>query len=203
MEQVDTNLRQQFNNGRVDFIGIPMNQAGTLGRYWNWRAGYVAGTLSHNHFLIQGDNYEYSIVGLNDPNMSFQGLDSEVKYESLDYLVDSEIDKSKNNFEDKSQLQERVAKIEKQYPYGRFTVVVYGSSIESVSDKAVNVLIAQQGKKIAEQTIDGLANVPGITGLWSNRTVLKSPNFNGKPFVLRVYQQHSNKLTDYTFTLKQ
>ncbi|MEZ8445876.1 hypothetical protein AB6C93_08415 [Vibrio splendidus] len=198
-EKTDNILQQQYDNGRQAYVGVPTNQAGTLGKYWNWRAGYIAGSLSHNHFLIQNIDYTYRVDELNTAGKPFNGIDSEVKFDSLKSLLDLERKKSKDSFENEVELEERITETKLLYPYGRFVVIVYGSTLESISNGSVEVLIAQSGNKVLSQNIEGVANVPSITGLWWNLTVVKSPDLSGQPFVLRVYQEFSGKFSSYVF----
>jgi len=201
-EQMDQITQEQYDKGKTDYLGIVTNQAGTLGKYWNWKAGYLAGSLSHNLFNIQKQEYTYKIEGLNVPNKNFTGIDSEIRYESFSQLVETEKQRSVANFESEEELKNRIKNATHYYPNGYFITTAYSITIDSVSNGAVKVIIAQSGKKLYQKELSGIANTPGITGLWSNTIVLPSPNFNNKPFLIRIYQEYSGRYTNYSFTPK-
>lgn len=198
-QSIETSIKQQYDNGRKDYLNVPTNQAGTIGKYWNWRAGYVAGTLSYNHFLIQGKDYKYHVEGLNIPNQPFQGIDSEVRYQSLPSIIQEVKKISKANFETPTDIDKRISQVQRQFPYGVFYVTAYGFTIESVSNESINIIIAQSGKKLASKKMTGIAETPGVTNMWYNNVVIPSPNFNGQPFVLRVNHIYSGRFTNYNF----
>lgn len=117
---------------------------------------------------------------------SREGINSQVKYKSVEKLKIITLEQAKRELWDDEKLKLELSEVEKFGGY--FSVIGYEITIGAASDGYLKAQIAQDGKVVIESVMNGVANTPsGYDSRWWNSTILRDHDIdNTKPFEVRM-----------------
>lgn len=142
------------------------------------------GVLSSNSITIAEKPYTW--------NIGERRIISDLKYHSPEFLQEQE---------DKRAVAEVRQPNKNKFEKGYFVVTIYGPAISSVSNGNAKAFLVQDGNKLSERRVNGIAHKPSRgTDQWWNIVMLPLDGIDTKKtFELRVMYTFDNIYSSYEF----